>query len=226
MRRLYLLDFVFLLTFMPACSDVFDDAQYAPDIKLGAKEKTVTCAENYGACSFDVVSNCNYTVSIVKGAEWLSFTGYDDQSPLQLSGSTTLSLSYTSNRGYRRSASVVLTSGSRHDTLTVKQLGIYEQVVEADRQSLSVPGVGTACSVGITTNLLKKDFAFETVDASGYPLTGKADKFKYTEGVFSFRIRPSESRDEKTFIVRLYALDDWGEKVSADIIVVQEPGRE
>lgn len=204
---------------------IFDDAQYEPDIKLGAKEKTVECWETYGACSFDVVSNCEYTARIVKGEEWLCFEDDKDASELSFKGSRTLELAYTANRGYRRSGCVVLTVGERRDTLLVRQHGAFEQFILSDEESITVPGEGAGYSVGITTNLLKKDFHFETVDTNNYPLTGRADKYKYTDGVFSFRVLPSESRDEKTFIVRLYALDDWGEKVSADITITQKAGR-
>lgn len=216
---------VLLMLCGPACTAILDDAQYAPDIKLGAREKTVECPANYGECAFDIVSNCDYTAAIIKGSEWLAFSGYDNASLLKLSGSTTLNLSYTADRGYRRSAILVLSAGKRQDTLTVKQMGTYDERIVADTESLAVPGGGGTYSVGITTNLLKKDFAFETVDARDYPLNGKADKFKYSDGVFSFRILQSESRDEKTFIVRLYAIDGWGEKVSADITITQKAGR-
>ena len=209
-----------------SCADMLDDAEYAPDYQLGAREKIVSCYSTYGECSFDVVSNCEYTARIVKGAEWLSFKADEAAEEIQLQGSSTLELSYTANRGYRRSALVVLSVGGRHDTLSVKQVGAYQELVKSDTGSLSVPGEGGAYSVGISTNLLKKDFHFEVVDAKDYPLSGKADSFKYNDGVFSFRVLPSESRDEKTFTVRLYALDDWGEKVSANISITQKPGRQ
>ena len=209
-----------------SCARLLDDAQYAPDIKLGAKVKTLDCDRAYGDCSFEVVSNCDYTASITKGGEWISFAGYQQAREISLSGSTTLALSYTSNRGFRRSARIVLSATGRTDTLTVKQAGEYDQQVLSDTESLSVPGEGGSYRVGITTNLLKKDFMFEVVDAKDYPLFGKADTFKYDDNVFSFRVLPSESRDEKTFVVRIYALDDWGEKVAADILVTQKAGRE
>ena len=208
-----------------SCSDLFDDAEYVADYKLGAKEKTVSCYSTYGECSFDVVSNCAYKARIVKGAEWLFFK--EDQSVVEMDrkGSSTLEFVFTANRGYRRSARVVLSVGERLDTLIVKQVGACQQLVKTDTPVLSVPGEGGEYTVGITTNLLKKDFRFEAVDSKNYPLSGKADKFKYEDGRFSFRILPSESRDDKTFIVRLYAIDDWGEKVPADITVTQKPGR-
>lgn len=209
-----------------SCSAILDDAEYAPDIKLGAKVKTVDCYSTYGDCSFDVVSNCEYKASIVKGAEWLSFTDQEGATTLTLKGNSTLFLSYTANRGYRRSAKVVLSSGERNDTLTVKQIGAFDQHLISDTQKIDVPGEGGKYSVGISTNLLKKDLKFETLDSKGYQLSGKADKYKYADGLFSFIILPSESRDEKTFFVRIYALDDWGEKVSASITITQQPGRE
>ena len=211
---------------LSSCSDIFDDAEYAPDIKLGAKVKTVDCYSTYGDCSFDVVSNCEYKASIIKGAEWLSFTGQGETTELAMKGNATLALSYTANRGYRRSARVVLSSGERRDTLTVRQIGAYEQQVVSDTERIDVPGEGGKYSVGITTNLLKKDFMFETLDTKGYQLSDRVDKYKYVDGVFSFIIMPSESRDEKTFFVSIYALDDWGEKVSSSITVIQQPGRQ
>lgn len=226
MKKLLLIYGIACTAGLSSCSAILDDAEYAPDIKLGAKVKTVDCYSTYGDCSFDVVSNCEYQASIVKGAEWLSFTGQGDTATLTLKGNSTLFLSYTANRGYRRSARVVLTSGARSDTLTVRQIGVFEQHIAVDTDKIDVPGEGGKYSVGISTNLLKKDFMFETLDSKGYQLSDKADKYKYDDGLFSFVILPSESRDQKTFLVRIYALDDWGEKVAASITITQQPGRE
>lgn len=211
------------LCFLVACT-ALDDAQYADDIKLGAKVKLVECLDNYGQCSFDVVANCPYSATIVKGDDWLSFTE-NDASTISLKGHTTLTLSYTSNRGYRRTGRLVLSSGTRYDTLTVKQEGLYREKVSVGTKTLNVPEEGGRYSVTVTTNLLPKDFRFETVDTRDYPLEKKADDFEYENNVFSFRVLPSDSRDVKTFKVRIYALDDWGEKVPGDVTVTQQPGK-
>lgn len=228
MKKLIFMVCICSAAWISACSKMLDDAEYAPDIKLGAKEKTVECGRTCGECSFDVVANCDFSASIIKGAEWLSFIENEGATVMGLSGNTTLSLSYTSNRGYRRSGALVLNAGNRSDTLTVRQFGSYAQEVLSDTDYLSVPGEGGSYSVGITTNLLRKDFRFETVDTTKnhYPLNGKADKFRYSDGMFSFRVLASESRDDKVFIVRIYTLDDWGDKVGADIIINQKAGRE
>lgn len=207
-----------------ACSNILDDAEYADDIKLGAKVKSVECLAEYGECSFDVVSNCSYSASIIKGAEWLSFSG-TGSSEIQIEGSTTLMLSFTSNRGYRRRGLLVLSSGQRHDTLSVKQEGIYQQTVETDITSLDVPGEGGSYSVKVSTNLIKRDFKFETVDSKEFPVIGKVDSYEFSDNIFSFRVLPSDSRDSKTFITRIYAVDEWGEKVASDIVITQKPGK-
>ena len=207
-----------------SCSDILDDAEYVDDIKLGAKEKFVECPSGYGECSFEVVSNCAYSARISEGAEWLSFTGKEG-SEIELSGSTTLSLSYTSNRGYRRCGVLVLSSAERNDTLRVKQEGSYIQAISADIQQIDVPGEGGEYHVGIQTNLIKKDLKFETVDMKGFPIIDKVDRYDFSDNVFSFRILPSVSRDEKIFYVRIYTVDGWGEKISTDIKITQKPGR-
>ena len=207
-----------------SCSDILDDAEYVDDIKLGAKEKAVECPAGYGECSFEVVSNCTYNAHIVEGAEWLTFTGKAG-SEIELSGSTTLSLSYTSNRGYRRCGILVLSSAERNDTLRVKQEGSYIQTISADTQQIDVPGDGGEYHVGIQTNLIRKDFRFETVDSKGFSIVDKVDRYDFTDNTFSFRVLPSVSRDDKTFTVRIYTCDEWGEKISADIQINQKAGR-
>lgn len=207
-----------------SCSDILDDAEYVDDIKLGAKEKVVECPSGYGECSFEVVSNCTYTAHIVEGAEWLSFTEKND-SEMVLNGNTTLSLSYTSNRGFRRCALLVLSSAERHDTLKVKQDGSYVQMLAANTQQIDVPGEGGEYHTGIQTNLIKRDLKFETVDMKGFPIIDKVDRYDFSDNVFSFRILPSVSRDEKIFYVRIYTVDGWGEKISTDIKITQKPGR-
>lgn len=207
-----------------SCSDILDDAEYVDDIKLGAKEKVVECPSGYGECSFEVVSNCAYSARISEGSEWLSFTGKEG-SEIELSGSTTLSLSYTSNRGYRRCGVLVLSSAERNDTLRVKQEGSYIQSISADIQKIDVPGEGGEYQVGIQTNLIRKDFRFETVDSKGFTIIDKVDRYDFSDNTFSFRILPSVSRDDKTFTVRIYTVDVWGEKISADIQIIQKAGR-
>ena len=46
-----------------------DDAEYADDICLGAKLKTLDCEAQYGSCAFDVVSNRSFRVDIIEGSE-------------------------------------------------------------------------------------------------------------------------------------------------------------
>lgn len=207
-----------------SCTAILDDAEYAEDIKLGAKEKAVECPLEYGECSFEVVANCKWSARIISGAEWLAFSG-SDMKEIQNEGNATLSLSYTSNNGYRRRGLVVLSSGQRHDTLSVKQVGSYRQIVEAETKAISVPGEGGRYDIAISTNLIKKDFRFETVDSKGFPVIGKTADCTFEDNIFSFRVLESDSRDEKTFIVRIYAVDAWEEKISADITITQKPGR-
>lgn len=223
MKKIYKIISLGLLAALSACS-ALDDAQYAEDIKLGAKVKLVECLDNYGQCSFDVVSNGPYMASIIKGDEWISFTG-SDESSISLKGHTTLSVLYTSNRGYRRKGLIVLSSGSRKDTLIIKQEGSYKEKVSVGTKTFNVPGEGGRYSVTINTNLLPKDFHFETVDTRDYPLVNRVDDYEYENNIFSFRVLPSESRDIKTFKVRIYAMDDWGEKVAGDVTVTQQPGK-
>ena len=224
MKKLSILYCAYAVMLLSSCANIFDDAEYVEDVKLGAKVKSVECLAEYGECSFDIVSNCTYSARIIKGTEWLSFTG-EDVSDIQMKGDATLALSFTSNRGYRRCGVLVLSSGHRRDTLTVKQEGLYRQSIETDLNALEVPGEGGNYSVSIRTNLISKDFKFETVDSKDFPVIGKVDNYDFSDNTFTFRVLPSDSRDTKTFITRIYTVDEWGEKVSGNIVITQKPGR-
>lgn len=225
MKRMFFIAWLCTIALLSACSEILDDAEYAEDIRLGAKEKIDTCAALYGECAFDVVANCKYTARIINGSEWLSFTE-SGSSETTLEGDATISLSYTSNRGFRRCGLVVLSAEARHDTLRVMQEGQHNQYVHTDTEQFDVPGEGGSYSVGILTNLIKKDFRFETLDDKDFPVIGKVEEYDFSDNIFSFNVLPSNSRDDKTFKVRIYTIDGWGEKVFADIHINQKAGRE
>ena len=222
MKRVLLISSLCMIAI--SCSNIFDDAEYADDIRLGAKIKEVECLSEYGECSFDIVSNSTYSARIIKGSEWLCFTDSNESERI-FEGDSRISLSFTSNRGFRRRGVIVISSGQRHDTLTVKQEGVYQPIVESDTDALMVPGEGGQYNLSIRTNLVKKDFLFETVDARGLPVIGKVGEYVFNDNILSFRVFPSESRDVKNFIARIYALDEWGEKIKADINITQSPGK-
>jgi hypothetical protein len=192
-------------------------AEYADDICLGAKLKTLDCEAQYGSCAFDVVSNRSFRVDIIEGSEWL---GFPDVKSLtrKLSRNTPVDLAFTSNNGYRRLGRIVLSAGTRRDTLSVRQEGIYRERIGVDDTAFDVPAEGGVYTTRVRTNLLPGDLLFEA-DKS------RVGNYVYADNLFSFTVEPSRSRDVRTVTVRIYTLDGWGEKVGADIVLTQQAGR-
>ena len=47
--------------------------EYVPVVSLGASTSNLICESEEGSCSLNVISNVEYTATIISGSEWLSF---------------------------------------------------------------------------------------------------------------------------------------------------------
>ena len=109
---------------MASCSSPYYP-EYVPVISLGANTSKHICDKEEGESSINIISNVEYTATIISGYEWLSFVD-SDTNVYTGRNNTVLGFYRRANNNDKRVARVVLESGSRRDTVKVMQYGAFE----------------------------------------------------------------------------------------------------
>lgn len=189
-----------------------DDAEYAEVISLGARVeipvnkvlKSIDCTKESGDTSFTVLANCDYTMTVVQGSEWLSVKELDD----------TVAVSYTFNRGERRMAKIVLDAPGRTDTVCVRQEGSFENFVSLLQPAIAVAKEGGEYSVTVESSELSDFLQVESLDENISDVT-------LVDKVLTFTVAPNTMIDKRKMTIEVYYLDGWEERVSATLTITQ-----
>ena len=202
-----------------------NNAEFVDVIALGAKVSEVKCPQQYGDGSFFIIANewvanhdtvgIAYDARIVKGSEWLSFKE-NGSDAISRKGSGYLEFEFTTNRGLRRCATIMIQSGNRRDSLKVKQEGLYSESIKlvSDLPSgYKVPEEGGNYSFRIESDILPAELMVKK--ARGLGEAYMSGNILYVE------ILPSDSRDERKIDVTVYKLDAWGEEISSTVTLTQ-----
>lgn len=175
-------------------------------VELGIPAESIEVPATSGEDGVKVISDREYTMEIVSGAEWLT---------PGISQSDTLSFSFEANAGFRRSAVIRVAAGSREDFLQVRQRGVFEEKLSLSLASVTVPADGGEVQTRVISNLPSDGFTLFASD-------DKAVKNLHVEGnILRFEVLPSSSRDVRSFYVSVSCEDGWGETVEATITVKQ-----
>lgn len=191
-----------------AVSCEFIEPEWVTPIALGAKQKVIELQSNApGDSLFDIVSNCDYKLDILRGGEWIEITDKAERK---------IAFRYTQNNGFKRSARLVISAPGRVDSLDIRQPGTYEEyiTIPADQRIFNVSAQGGQYRVDFATNILFRNLKFE----AGSPLIGNVNLSK--NSVF-FEVLPTTSRDDRTFTLSIYAIDGWKQRVEAVITINQ-----
>ena len=189
-----------------------DDAELANIIALGAKIKVgnsyvkyLECPAEEGQCAFEVESNVEYEARIISGEKWLRFADSDQLTTMR-NGNGVLTFNHNANTAGKRRARVVLSADTRHDTIDIRQHGIYEDYLKFvdETQSSIKPSVngGDYC-IAIETSELDEDLKIMT-DNDKAVTNLKIDNRK----IF-FTITPNESGIPRVFYIRASYVDGW-----------------
>ena len=110
--------------FLASCSSPYYP-EYVPVVALGANTSALVCESEEGTASLNVISNVEYTATIISGDEWLSFA--DTESLTRVgNGNSVLVFNHRANNHDKRVARLVLAAESRRDTIRIKQKGCFE----------------------------------------------------------------------------------------------------
>jgi hypothetical protein len=205
MRKNIIILFALLSVVLTGC---WNEPEYIDVIRLGARNKTITLeTTEYGDSAFYLISNVDYKLDVVSGDDWVTIVEANADS---------IAFSYPSNNGFRRSAEIVISFGTRVDHLKVLQPGKYEMKMELSELSIEVPAEGGSYSVDLLTNVLQRDLEVEVSNAN------VCRNIVLENNRLSFDVAPATSRDTKTYTITVYTLDGWGEKVETILYVIQK----
>lgn len=196
-----------MLACMVSCR--FAEAEYLDPVELGGTPKEVHRDSAEGWWSFDVFSNRPYKAEIVKGQEWLKF-----ESDVPNDGYNTVTLTYTVNTGFSRLGQVVLTSGSRSDTLNLYQAGQYTRMVELSPAEVAIPAEGGTAELDLATNVAAHDLKFESSHSS-------VQSMVYENCHLFVTVAPNNSRDVRHIRITASTTDECGVVTSSTAVVNQ-----
>ena len=175
-------------------------------VELGIPAENIEVPQTAGQDGVKVIADRDYSVDIVSGADWLT---------PGIANSDTLSFAFSANTGFRRSAVIRVSSGSREDFLQVRQRGVFTEKLSLGDTSVTLPAEGGPVGTRVISNLPADYF---TLFASDDKVITKL----HLEGsILHFEVQPSTSRDARNFYVSVSCEDGWGETVEATITVKQ-----
>ncbi len=211
-------------TFAVSC--VIDESDYTSDVDLGANitDKIISVTAEAGTQEVEVFSNKTYKVEVVKGADWVSLkkvASSEAASVLTLSGDSKFVVDYDRNARFRRMAEIVLSAETRLDTVRIKQTGPVEATIELPDNRMFVEKEGGEVRTRFISKIDFEDINIE-VEYADPNQTGWLSEFERVNNYLAFRISEnlSEAPSRKAEVTFSY-VDDWGEKVSDKMSVMQ-----
>lgn len=199
---------IILLAYLSvALTGCWNEPEYIDVIRLGARNKIISLeTPEFGDSAFYLISNVDYKLEVISGEEWLTVNEVCADS---------ITFSYSSNNGFRRSAEIELSFGARVDRLKVLQPGKYEMRLGLSSTLIDVPAEGGSFEVNLLTNVLQRDLELEVSN------TKVISNAILNNNLLSFSVAPAASRDTKTYTISVFVIDGWGEKVETVLEVRQ-----
>lgn len=218
MKKIFVTIFA-LAALCVSCSSPYQP-EYVPIISLGANTSALVCENDADQVSLNVISNVEYEASIVSGSEWLSFADTKATSRIG-DGNEVLVFNHRANNNCKRVATLVLRSGSRTETVKIKQKGYWEEFLEFDKSNLTewqdnfplenntrmnVPETGGEYSILLATSCLDHQISFWT----DYP--EYVQNFRVENGYLKFKVLANTEGQPHIISVELSYVDGWEDK--------------
>ena len=214
--------------FLASCSSPYYP-EYVPVVSLGANTSALVCENVEGSSSLNVISNMEYTATIISGTEWLSFAD-TDSSVRTGNGNTVLVFNHLKNNHVKRVAYLVLAAESRRDTVKIKQKSSvgFEDFLEINAEDkteyftldngtrMPMPEAGGDYELRLKTSCMDHEITF---------WTDRPDALidlKVENGVFKFHANPNVDSQPRIMTIRLSYVDGWDDVRSLDISIKQQ----
>ena len=212
--------------FLASCTSPYYP-EYVPVVSLGANTSALVCESEEGSASLNVISNVEYTATIISGNEWLSFADVNGDTYTG-NGNTVLVFNHRANNHDKRVARMVLAAETRRDTVKIKQKGYFEDYlsihpedVEAQRPlengtRMLIPEKGGEYKLRLRTSCLDHQLSFYTDRPDAIV------DFKVSNGVFSFRVKENVDAQPRIMVVELSYFDGWDDKRTCSFSIKQQ----
>lgn len=217
--------FVAALVLYAAASCDLDETSHIPLVELGTPLADNVCLIEAAGGDYDlqVLSNGQYHIEMVSQAPWLMLGATEGN------GDGIVKLTATENKEFKRMVSFVLCSDvdSRRDTVYVKQKGAIEAELSMQNTTVRLPGAGGSVTKVLSTNIPSSYFVID-VDYSDPDDAGWMGDItlQNTGDASADIVFPVESNANelsvRTAELNLSFVDGWGDKVSLDLILMQE----
>ena len=212
--------------FLASCSSPYYP-EYVPVVSLGANTSALVCEVEEGSASLNVISNVEYTASIISGSEWLSFA--DTESSVRTgNGNTVLVFNHRKNNDDKRVAYLVLAAETRRDTVKIKQKSFFEDYLDINPEDraaeltlengtrMPLPEAGGEFDLRLNTSCMDHEIKFWTDRPDAIV------DMKVENGVFSFRAMENVDSQPRIIVVRLYYIDGWDDERSMEFTIKQQ----
>lgn len=212
--------------FLASCSSPYYP-EYVPVVALGANTSALVCENDEGTASLNIISNVEYTATIISGEEWLSFA--DTESLTRVgNGNSVLVFNHRANNHDKRVARLVLAAESRRDTVKIKQKGHFDDYLAIHPEDvelyltlengtrMSVPEAGGNYELRLRTSCLDHQISCTTdrPDAVG--------DFKVENGVLSFRVKENVDSQPRILTIEVSYIDGWDDKKTYTFSIKQQ----
>lgn len=187
--------------------------EYRPIVALGAETSSLVCENTEGYCTLSIISNVEYTATLISGSEWLSFA--DTEGAVRVSkGNERVEFKHMQNNNDKRVARLVLAAGERRDTVKIKQKGRFEDylVIHDDDKELFSLEKGTRIPVQweggeISFRLRTSCMDHELSAWSAEPTV--VNGFKFQNGVCSFFVSANDELQPRIVAFNITYVDGW-----------------
>lgn len=212
--------------FLASCSSPYYP-EYVPVVALGASTSALVCENDEGTASLNVISNVEYTATIISGEEWLSFA--DTESLVRVgNGNSVLVFNHRANNHDKRVARLVLAAETRRDTVKIKQKGGFEDYLTIHPEDkelymtlengtrMLIPEAGGVYELRLRTSCLDHQIMCST------DRTDSVVDFKVENGVLSFRVKENVDSQPRILTVTLSYVDGWDDTKTYTFTIKQQ----
>lgn len=176
-------------------------------VQLGIAPETIEVGAASGEDGVPVISDRDYAAEVISGAEWLS---------VGVTLRDSVSFHFSENTGFRRSALLRVSADGREDVLQVRQEGVFHENVALSEHRISVPVSGGRFSVRLHSNMPSDAFSVDCTHPDVFKV------LRLSDYVLSLEVLPTTNRNKRTYEIRVYCTDGWGEEISDTIEIVQD----
>lgn len=212
--------------FLASCSSPYYP-EYVPVVSLGASTSNLVCENTESSCSLNIISNVEYTATIISGDEWLSFA--DTKSLTRKGyGNTVLVFNHRANNHDKRVARLVIAAETRRDTIKIKQKGCFEDYLSIHPEDvtefltlengtrMSIPEIGGEYSLRLRTSCLDQELT------CWCDRTDTVTDFKVENSVLSFRVKENLDGQPRIIHVELSYINGWDDKCTYSFSIKQQ----